>query len=258
MQDVVIWSRQHKRLPDILDRHDQYSWYKSEPNQSLIDHFFKETDQYIYTGDWFELTEAKEELQFTDYKLLNFDMIAQFRDKYFMPSQYILDKVAFLEDKYKIDYENTCGVLYRGNDKNRETNIAGYDQFILKAMRQWLDMTVIPEGDCTYTEIVGLPNKPCFLVAPDETEFLDAFKHSMPDYALCMEETAHMPKKDSCIPLELPYAERAEQAANFFATVLMLSKCKYLITHSGNVSLWACIYRGHMNGVSQWLNGSWI
>lgn len=246
LQDIVVYSRNKGKLPDVVDRHSQYSWYKHEPTQSLIGHFFEESNIDIDFREWFELGDTDKELQYTNYHNLNFDKLIQLRDRYFKPSQYILDKVKHLEEKYSIDYDNTCGVLYRGNDKNRECKVASYEDFYREI------------GFCdSYCENL-IDKNIRILVAPDETEFLDDISIMFKDKVLCMEETAHMPKKDSCIPLELPLSERAEQAANFFATVIMLSKCEYLITHSGNVSLWACIYRGNMIGVSQWNNGQWI
>jgi hypothetical protein len=246
LQDIVIMSRALGKLPDEVDRHNQYGWYKNEPMQSLIGHFFAESDKDIDCKEWFELTSEQKELQYTDYRNLNMGKCIEFRDKYFAPSEYILEKVAFLEEKYSIDYDNTIGVLYRGNDKNRECHIASYNDFIQRAH----------DVNDSLMKMKGLIDKK-YIVAPDETEFLNAFKYAHPS-AICMDETTHMPKKDSAVFLEMPYSERAEQAANFFATLIILSKCRKLISHSGNISMWAVIYRGHTEGLSQWRDGVWL
>jgi hypothetical protein len=249
--DILVYFNENKTMPDEVDRHAQYSWYKSDPNQSLIGHFFAETGDAIPYEVRTEMTYAREEPQFSNYSYINFEGVKPFVDKFFAPSQYILDKVAHLEEKYQIDYENTVGVLYRGNDKNRETKIGSYEEFSRKIRDKWLEFK--PSEDTWPQADI---NK--ILVAPDETEFLEYLSGDFDDWLICMEETAHMSKKDSCIPLELPLSERAEQAANFFATVLMLSKCKHLITHSGNIGFWACLYRGSVKNVHQYLNGVWI
>ena len=57
---------------------------------------------------------------------------------------------------------------------------------------------------------------------------------------------------------ETPQAERAEYGAKFFAAVFCLSKCKHLITHSGNGSFWAVLYRGNTENVYQILNNKWL
>ena len=42
-----------------------------------------------------------------------------------------------------------------------------------------------------------------------------------------------------------------------FASLLILSKCKYIICSSGNCSLWTIFYRGNAHNIFQFYNGSW-
>ena len=44
---------------------------------------------------------------------------------------------------------------------------------------------------------------------------------------------------------------------NFLSTIIILSKCKYIICSSGNCSIWIMLYRGHNKNVIQYLNGNW-
>ena len=44
---------------------------------------------------------------------------------------------------------------------------------------------------------------------------------------------------------------------NFLSTILILSKCKYIICSSGNCSIWMMFYRGNNKNVIQNLNGTW-
>lgn len=244
--DIIVYFNENKCLPDEVNRHRQYSWYKSEPNQTLINHFFTETEENIPYEVRTEMTYALEEPQYSDYSYINFEGIKPFVDKFFQPSRYVLDKIKHFEEKYAIDYENTVGVLYRSNDKHRETTLPSHEEFISMANN----------ANNSLFKQKGLHDKR-YLIAPDETEFLEAFCQQFPT-TLCMDETHHMSKKDSAVFLELPLSERAEQACNFFALVIMLSKCKTLITHSGNIGFWACVYRGNVKGVHQYLNGTWI
>lgn len=243
LQDIIIWAREHKGLPNIVDRHSQYMHYKSEPSQTLIGHFFNEKEGYINCLDWFEMTSQTDtELQFTDYRNLNFDRIAPFIEKYFSPSDYVNSIIKHYEEKYNIDYHNTCAVFYRGNDKNRETTIASYDAFIGKAE----EVLTMHGGE-------GFR----FLVQPDETEFLQAFTSSHPN-SFNFEETPHMRKCDSAVFFEMPIKERANYAAHFLAAVIVMSRCKHMIIHSGNCGLWSVLYRGNMNNVHQILNNNWL
>ena len=244
LQDIVIWSREHKRLPDILDRHQQYMHYKTWAHQTLIGHFFEETDQPIDCSEWFELSENRE-LQYVDYKTLNFDMLNQFRDKYFAPSKYVRSVIDILERKHNIDYDNTCAVIYRGNDKNREMTVAPYSEFIHKAN----------EVNDSLFKMKGLSGDMKYIVLPDETEFLEAFTQSVPNTTCFVK---HMPKKDSAVFYELPLPERANQAADFLAALIIASRCKHLIVHSGNVALWSVIYRGNCDNVHQIRDNVWL
>ena len=70
----------------------------------------------------------------------------------------IQNLVDSLKNNYNIDYDNTCAVLYRGNDKNRETNMGSYYTYIEKTK-----------------EIQNKNPGIKFLVQTDETEFLNDF-----------------------------------------------------------------------------------
>lgn len=242
LQDIVIWSREHKHLPNEVNRHNQYSLYKHEPHSSLIDLYFAEQDNYIDCSTYFELTYENRELQYIDYRNLIFDNVTPFVRKYFAPSEHVMRIVEGYERDYNIDYENTCAVFYRGNDKNREASIAGYEEFVGKALDIWAD-----------AGIEGMK----FLVQPDETEFLEAFKSAHPN-SFNFAETPHISKQDSAVFLQMPTEKRAEFAAYFMAAVIVMSKCKHMIIHTGNCALWAVLYRGNMNNVHQIRDGVWL
>lgn len=244
LTETMIDFNINKSLAEV-DRTKQYSNYKTDNKQNLIPLYFNEGAQGIpYNGE-VRLTTDKTYFQFSDYRLLCFDEVKPFLDKFFTPSQHVLDIVKMYEEKYQIDYENTCGVFYRGNDKNRETTIAPYEEFIGKAIN--VEYSIGRWGTNDFN----------FFVLPDETEFLEAFNAALP-MAFTFDELPHMRKKDSAMFFELPLNERAEYAAKFLAAVIVMSKCKHLITHSGNCGMWAVLYRGNTDNVHQWLTDRWI
>lgn len=234
LQQILMYFNEHRELPELVERHKQYLYYKSNPDENLIPVLFAETADAIPHIDRVDTHHEAIQQQYANYKGLHYGDLKPFIDKYFAPSETVLSRIAELEAKYSIDYENTCGVFYRGNDKNRETKIAGYQEFIDKAK-----------------EI----NADKYLVLPDEAEFWDAFY--FPDVYKII-ETPMMPRKDSAIFYELPQNERTQHAIDFLALTIMLSKCKHLITHSGNCGYWCCLYRGHANNVYQYRNGVWL
>lgn len=252
LQDIVIWHRHHIRMPDHVDRSFQYSHYKYEPLQNLIPFYFNEQDFDIPFIEWYEISHDNIELQFSDYTLLDFAAVKPFVDKFFTPSQHVLDLVKIYEEKYKIDYKNTCGVFYRGNDKAREMTIAPYSEFAKMANAK------------AYTHHADNGKECQFFVLPDETEFLEYLTASIHEQNMnrnrvyTLEECPHMSKKDSAIPFEMPTIERADYAARFLAAVIIMSKCKYIITHSGNCGMWSVLYRGNAENIYQWREGNWL
>ncbi len=239
--DIMIYFNLNKKLPDVVDSTEQFSHYKSYAQENLIPFYFLEKETSIEYTDRVDITLDQAEPQFSNYHNIRFSDIAPFVEKYFTPSTFVGDYAYFLKEKYRIDLENTCAVFYRGNDKNRETTVAPYSEFIKKA-HQVLEKN--PEIR--------------FLVQPDEGDFLTAFYKEFPNNTFHFEETPYTDNRNSCMVFELPQADRKEYGMRYFAAVYILSQCKHLITHSGNGGNWALFYRGHSNNVYQWLINKWL
>ena len=242
LMDIIQFVNRFGKWPEV-DRSRQFAWYK-EGDEDLSVILFTEID-HIFPDQINVTTDYQAELQFTDYKKILFNSVRRARAKYFNFSNTIFNYMNPLANKYDLTfsgnmYKGVCAVFYRGNDKNRETQIASYQEFINKAKQ-------IKSGNPFIK----------FFLLPDETEFKDAFMGEFPD-TLLMEETRHMPKQDSLIVAELPREERRKHAIQFFSEVRIASQCEHLITHSGNGGLWAALYRGHNKNIHQYLNGQWL
>ncbi|MEO5646612.1 MAG: hypothetical protein ABIO57_00060 [Candidatus Paceibacterota bacterium] len=232
---VWFYNKKHT-IPGAVDSSAQFSLYKSDQSVDLTPLYFEDNSLPIsYTGH----INFYNEMQFFDYSDLDHKGLQLFVKKYFSPSDYVISIVDAYQKKYTIDYDNTCGVFYRGNDKSTETGIAPYQEFIMQAKK-------IKEQNLNIV----------FLVQSDETEFIEAFGKELPGFVM-IEEIPHMHKKSSTIHDELSRKDRAGFGADFFAALLIQAKCKYLITHSGNCGLWAVLYRGSSENVYQWLNNTW-
>lgn len=237
---VMKYFNEHKCLPDIFDRSEQFAFFKKDPTNTLdniVPEFFKEDPAYMPHTREMVVTNEPGEVSFGDYSKFRFDDIAPFLATYYMPSKKVGDTMHIYESKYNLDFNNTCGIFYRGNDKKRECDLTPYQEFIDKARE-------------IEQENPGIT----FLVQPDETEFLQAFTKAFPGKCVWFEETPHMRKKDSAIFYELPPEKKTEHGIFFLAAVLTLGKCKHLITHSGNGGMWAVLYRGGFEGVHQFRN----
>jgi len=235
---MQYWN-EHGCLPDIVDSSEQFFFYKANPNnpsaENLVPLFFKDGDNEIPEGQHIATYEPRE-ISFTDYSKLLFDNITPFVKRYFTLSDKVQGIVSDYETKYAIDYENTCAIFYRGNDKQRESDLVPYSTYVDKA-----------------NEILSANPNVRFLVQPDETEFLEYFTSAFPDRCFYFDETPHMGKKDSAIFYELPFDKRAEHGCYFLAATYAISKCKHMITHSGNGGMWAVLFRGNFENVHQFI-----
>ncbi len=70
--------------------------------------------------------------QFMNYSKLDYNNIIPLVNKYFSPSEHIINNIDIITQKYLIDYNNTIAVYYRGTDKYKETKISTYENFYNK------------------------------------------------------------------------------------------------------------------------------
>ena len=120
--------------------------------------------------------------------------------------------------------ENTCVIRFRGTDKELETIQPSYEEMLQKALAL--------KGN--------YPNLR-FAIQTDENKFKQFIFGAL---------------GDACFTLE--QAEQNNHRHNhnfiiFYASILLLSKSRFIITTSGNGELWMLLFRGHINGVSQFL-----
>lgn len=236
LKQIIDFLKVENKLPEHIDSSKQFRNYKEnidDQKEDLAKYFFEEKEiKGTFTTTSFGVIRH----QYRKYKTLEFDKLNSFIKTFFSPSVAIRTIVESLEKKYSIDYQNTCAVYYRGNDKVIETGLAEYEEFFNKA-----------------EEIRQKNLNVKFFVQTDELEFAEAFKQRFPN-SFWFDELAmikHNP--GSSVHHSLPRNERKEHASYFFAAVLIMSKTKHLITYSGNCGLWAVLYRGHAENVYQYL-----
>ena len=236
LEKILEYFNNNKVLPDVVDSSEQFREYKVNPSDDLTHYFFIENNIDIPYITKVEITSTNNEPQFSDYKLLNFNAIKPFIDKYFSITPAIGEKINFLETKYKIEYDNICAVRYRGNDKAIETNAPTYSEIIEQAKK------------------IKLANPQInFVLQSDESEFLENFINSFPE-SIIFQEIPPIKKCNMCPNFAIPIENRLTTISYFLASIKIISKAKYIITTSGNGELWVCIFRGNADGVYQYLN----
>ncbi len=236
LEGIVWFFNTYKTLPDRVDSSRQFSLYTSEGVADPASLYFKEIDTSI---TYQRPIAFYNDMQFLSYKRLDFTGLTPFVTRYFSPNDEVLQVVDGYEKKYHIDYEHTCVVFYRGNDKATEMTIASHELFLAKARmvrKERPDMM--------------------FLLQTDEPEFMKAFLSEFPD-SISIEETPPSDNKQSFFAADVPVEKRVWHGTHFFAAILTISKCNMIITHSGNGALWAMLYRGNTENVYQCIGTTW-
>jgi len=229
------YNTNNKELCEV-DSSAQWSLYKDDGEWDVTDRFFKFNDVKIESNPA-PIVFADSEDQFSDYKLLNYEFVSPFIDRYFYPSNEVLQIKDFIKEKYNISSSNTISICYRGNDKHTETHIPSYDEMLIK----------------TYDVYTKNPEKK-ILIQSDEIEFCKFMKNHFPK-CIIIEETKKMNKTPfSYIPHTIEPGHRVINAQIFLASLLLISDSSELLMNSSNVFMWLCFFRKSSNNIHQYLN----
>lgn len=161
-----------------------------------------------------------------------------FVNKYFSPSDEILQTQLKLKQSYNILPNNTIGVYYRGTDKKNETVIDSFESYYSK------------------TNDILKSTSMQVLIQSDSKDFVIYMKERLPNAIVIIEnDTSAL---HTGIHNEKSREENYKDIKNLFPTFLILSECKHLICGSSNGSIWMMFYRGHTENVYQNLNQKWL
>jgi len=229
---IIEFFNQNGELPESIDGSGLFIKYKNT-DEDVSNFFFKKEN---ITG-FFEKCKFDFDSQFLEYNKIEFNSINKFVNAYFSPTEMVDSIILDLQNKYRINFNNTCSVFYRGNDKCTETNLAKYEDFFNK-----VDDILVKFPDIK------------FLVQTDEVEFLLDFQKRYKNSFFFSEIPLINKNSNMSVHDSLPIEQRKLSAAYFLAATIIVSRTKYLITHSGNCGLWAALYRGNSDNIHQYLN----
>ena len=237
---IIKYFNENKSLPLFVDSLNQYMLYKRY-NTDVTFHYYEHYNSVIEPIDYTHDIDFFEDKQFTFYKDLSFDDLNPFVRKYFSPSVFVRDKIDLITNKYNIDFGSTCALFHRGNDKVTETKICTHEEKIEKA-KELMDK---------YSNIR-------FMIQSDETDFIEKVKEAFPENSFCCEDEIVHVKSDPKIHVHMTNRNNIEDSAqNFLAIMIIMSRCKHLITSAGNCDLWISLYRGHTDNLIQYNDGVW-
>ena len=216
-----------------LDTSNQWSLYKDEPGD-VYNQFFNynpnpidiEPQSYI-TGDT--------EIQFCNYKLINYNFVNPFIYKYFSFSDKVLEIKKQLLHKYDISPTNTISIFYRGGDKYKETNLPSYEDMESKLK-----------------EITNLFPNNKIIAQSDEIEFCNYIKSQYNDVIVFDECKKISKDMRSAIQYHTGQGERVINTQTFLAIMSIISETQHIILNSGSISMFICFFRGNADNIYQY------
>jgi len=237
LRSIVTYFNDKKQLPKKIYCKNQFFDYKEDSSIDITPRFFRTTEDQIRYNHQIEMTSTDMNDQFSDYKKLNIEHLKPFIDKYFSPSSEVMNYIDQLKTKYSVDVSNTCGIFFRGNDKQLETIQPTYSDFINKAK-----------------EILSSNPKIKFLVQTDEEEFYLAFHEEFPNNTFSFSEIPRINRDTTTsIQFKLPKSLLLTSTQYYLASVKILSECQQVIHTSGNGELWMTLFRANAIGLHQYL-----
>ncbi|MEN0653319.1 MULTISPECIES: hypothetical protein [Hyphobacterium] len=179
-----------------------------------------------------------------DYREQSYTAIEPFMQRYFRPSQAVLHKALILQEKYGVNPDRLVTVCYRGTDKHLDATPGSFETYIDETRRR---LEQDPMLDV--------------LVQTDQQQFLD-FARAELGSVLVIDD---LPRTTSGTVMHRIVSDgKVDWAQTFLAVTWLIAQSRHLITHTGNVGRWLCLYRGHMDRVSQYFHpkgaetGGWI
>ena len=237
---IIEFINSNKRLPDNVDSSKQFKMYKKEEmrNKDITFDYFEHYEN-VPDVNIIPAINYHHNNQFINYADLDYKCITPLIKKYFSPSAKINEIVNNIEKKYNIVCANTLAVYYRGTDKIKETKIASFNDFYNKII-----------------EIVNINNDINILLQTDSAKFIDYINDKNLKNVVIIDENKTS-YTNRGVHKEQSYNTNYQDMFYFLSTIIILSKCKYIICSSGNCSIWIMFYRENNKNVIQYLKGTW-
>ena len=161
---------------------------------------------------------------FAKYENLNFALLNSFVDIYFQPSSKVFKLCDEILAFCGLDLNKTIGIHYRGTDKSTEIELKSLNDFLVKC-----DELLLLDPDCK------------IFCLSDQTQILNELKIKYGDSFVTFE---NLPTTSGDRGLHYTLTQnRKDFAFDFLCCIIILSRCKFVITHTGNGALWTALFR---------------
>jgi len=239
LSNIVNFINVKKKIPNIVDSSEQFKLYKKDSDMKR-DITFDYFEHYNNININIPLSiNYYHTHQFINYQNLDFKNIIPLIKKYFSPSVKINEIINNIENKYNIVYNNTLAVYYRGTDKKEETSLASFDDFYKQII-----------------QIININKNIKILIQTDTRQFIDYINNKNMKNIIVIDENK-CSYENKGIHHEQSNNINYYDMFNFLSTMIIISKCKYIICSTGNCSIWIMFYRENAKNIIQFLNDTW-
>ena len=246
---ILNYIKDHKRKPPLVDTSDNFKLYTNKRvhknvNSDILQRLDVTHDYFEYYLNNYDLDLPSTDVRHTwsdahsPFSSLDYEEISKAMRIYMSPSKKINFIIDTLIEKYRICYEETVAVYYRATDKVIETQIATFDDFYNKTIN-----------------VISKKNVKV-LVQSDSFEFIEFIKGKNIDNLVIFDENKTSSTAKG-VHHETHTDDNYEEMFYLLSTVIIISRCKYIVCGNSNVSLFMMYYRGNCENVTQFCNGKW-
>ena len=216
---VAAYHREHGRLPDAVDSRKQFWLYRDYPEQDVSKRLFAPVQQVEVPR-----TDYDHGWCFSWCDLIGLEGLARMAQAVCAPTPEVLE----LSQRFTDFVENRTAVVYRGNDKVKDSPLVDYDAMI---------------------EMAKDTGSGRFIVQTDEEDFYEYFANRFPNTVRFLNFTMIRRNPDAYILPEIGH--RAQFAFDFFAAIIALARAPQLLIVTGNIGMWCALYRGTTSNLWQ-------
>jgi hypothetical protein len=237
---VILYELLHREgLVTSINTTHSFSPYKNTPNLNTWPLMFASFEEHVLCKT---NSEKIKEVCWTPGSVnlenyvqnIDLSLFLPWVEKYFTPSKFVEKRVNHLQKKYNIDYANTITIHYRGTDKFKEVTPIPIEKYIEPA-------------DKLLTENPHLK----VLIQSDEKDKMNQMLSYFGDKCFYIEELPQsVDGRGLHVDSEINF-NKFKYGVYYLASILTISKCKYVITHLGNGGFWTLLYRGNTLGYTQ-------
>jgi len=225
--NLIVQRYNHRKLAPLPDFSETFHLYRDHEGQDVYRELFMERDDVLLppvspSQKYFAPRDSKHSYKDSEDQ----EALTPFVHRYFTPDPATFHRMADFGEKYQIHTGRTLAVCFRGTDKFTEVQEPEYG-FFLSPVDEMLEKLSLDR----------------ILIQTDQQQFVDFAKERYGGRVVTIDEIPRTKTKTQVAKL-IPEGQRVEAARDFLAVMIMMSLCKGVITHTGNVGRWIPLFRG--------------